>query len=398
VPIALSPESVGTDQPGRCGPGDPAEGLKRRIVALDGLRGLMTILVVVSHFFAEIPNGLSFLAFGWVAVDMFFVLSGFLVGRLIIEKGHASNFLAVFYVRRVCRTFPIYFVCVLIAVAIFSAMPNAWSDMDAAFPVWSYLAFSQNFFMVASGSIGAHWLAPTWTLAVEEQFYLFAPAVLLLTPRRHLISVLCAIAGAAVLFRAVIYGTGFSAMSALVLFPGRADILACGLLAAILFKIEGIPWKRLDVAIRVAPIPLLASVSAIKLAEGDAGRMFEIVGPLLVSLACGAFILAIARDAPEAARFRSKVLCFFGTTSYAVYLTHLPVLWLMHGLLLGSEPALGNALQWAVTLAAVPSVVLVSWVLTRLVEQPVTTYGRSWGWSEARPSGAPGPAPTVEPA
>ena len=66
--------------------GDKPAGVERRVVALDGLRGMMTILVVISHYFAEVPHGISVLMFGWVAVDMFFVLSGYLVGKLILEK------------------------------------------------------------------------------------------------------------------------------------------------------------------------------------------------------------------------------------------------------------------------------------------------------------------------
>ena len=61
---------------------------EQRVVVLDGLRGMMTILVVISHYFGEVPHGISALMFGWIAVDMFFVLSGYLVGKLILEKSH----------------------------------------------------------------------------------------------------------------------------------------------------------------------------------------------------------------------------------------------------------------------------------------------------------------------
>ena len=74
-----------------------------RIVELDGLRGLMMLFVLFSHFFVEVPNGVGVFYVGWVAVIVFFVLSGYLVGRLIIEKKDAGSFLPVFYLRRVCR-------------------------------------------------------------------------------------------------------------------------------------------------------------------------------------------------------------------------------------------------------------------------------------------------------
>jgi peptidoglycan/LPS O-acetylase OafA/YrhL len=376
----------------------PASGSDRRIVALDGIRGLMTLMVVVSHFFAELPGGLGFLAFGWVAVDMFFVLSGLLVGRLIIDKGDRSNFLAVFYVRRACRTFPIYFFCVLAALAIFSLMPAAWSAYHETFPLWSYATFSQNILMVVSGGVGAHWLAPTWTLVVEEQFYLFAPAVMLFTPRRWLLPVLVAVAVSAILFRTWVALTGHDPLMSLVLFPGRADTLVCGLVAAVLLARSSIRWERLDLPLRIAPIVLLLSVVVLKLAEGEGGRMQTILAHAIVSIACAAFLIAVVRDAPEAARLKSRVLCFFGTTSYAVYLTHLPILWLMHGLVLGTQPALGSATQWGVTILSLPLCAGVGWVLTRLVEEPITSYGRSWKWSaESARASRPAPASTIAP-
>src|SRR5436309_15286262 len=108
-----------------------------RVVGLDGLRGMMTILVVISHYFAEVPHGISALMFGWIAVDMFFVLSGYLVGKLILEKQHHDNFFQVFYVRRICRTLPIYFVCLAINIVLMGIFSAPWADhADQAFPIW----------------------------------------------------------------------------------------------------------------------------------------------------------------------------------------------------------------------------------------------------------------------
>src|SRR3954452_10773523 len=86
---------------------------ERRLVALDGLRGLMTLLVILSHYFGELPHGVP-ASVGWIAVDMFFVLSGFLIGKLILEKCHHANFFTVFYVRRFYRIIPAYVVVVLL--------------------------------------------------------------------------------------------------------------------------------------------------------------------------------------------------------------------------------------------------------------------------------------------
>ncbi|MCK9918375.1 acyltransferase [Microbacteriaceae bacterium K1510] len=358
------------------------QGTDRRIVALDGVRGLMTILVVVSHYFAEVPSGITALMLGRLAVEMFFVLSGFLVGTLILDKLHNDNFFLVFYVRRVCRTLPIYFVSVLLVAAILSVCHAAWAQDPATFPVWSYLTFTQTFFMANTETLGAHWLAPTWTLAVEEHFYLLAPLTFFLVPRRHLAKVLVAVALGAVLCRAAVQFLNIGNPIAVnVLLPGIADILVAGLLAALAAKTNAVREGRFDYALRVAPVGLLLTVAYLGIFAGRTSPGFVIFSPLLSATACALFLLAIVRNAPEAARFHSPVLRFFGRTSYAVYLTHLPVLGLMHGLILNDKPDIGSVSQSLVTIAALPLCVLVGWLLTKCVEEPITRYGRTWLWS-----------------
>jgi peptidoglycan/LPS O-acetylase OafA/YrhL len=362
-----------------------------RIRALDGLRGLMTIMVVISHFFAEVAHGFAALAFGWIAVTMFFVLSGFLVGRLILEKQDRANFFKVFYMRRVCRTLPVYVFCVTLVFLIMTALPQApWLDAEVMFPLWSYLTFTQNFFMVATDSIGPHWLAPTWTLTVEEHFYLLAPALFFVVPRRWLFAVLALCALLVILFRALVFDAGlFSPMVCLTLLPGVGSGLLCGLMAGVAIKTEGIAWARYDQLLRGGPLALLVLTGALKVIDGDEGQVFNILSDTTVSAACALYILAVVRGAPEGKRLESRVLCFFGITSYSVYLTHLAVLGLMHGLILGTRPDIATASQIAVTVAALPVVVLVGWVFTRLVEEPITRYGRSFKWSAERRGIAP---------
>jgi peptidoglycan/LPS O-acetylase OafA/YrhL len=89
------------------------------------------------------------------------------------------------------------------------------------------------------------------------------------------------------------------------------------------------------------------------------------------------------RGAPEAHRLESRFYRFWGNNSYSIYLTHLAVLGLMHGLILGAKPDIATGTQIAVTLAALPVCALVGYVLTKLVEEPITSYGRSFRWSDA---------------
>jgi peptidoglycan/LPS O-acetylase OafA/YrhL len=351
---------------------------ERRITTLDGLRGLAAIMVVLSHYFAEVPGGISALMFGWIGVDIFFVLSGFLIGKLILERQHHSNFFTVFYVRRFWRIIPAYVITVVVLFALIDRLPAEWADADTSFPLWSYLLFVQNFYMAATGSIGAHWLAPTWTLAVEEHFYLLVPAIIVFTPRRWLTSILVVAALAAVLLRVAIYYSGVNEYAALVLLPGRADLLICGMLAALAYKTPSVTWLRLIPALRIFPV---AALVATFLARLISPQLFGVLGPLFVGAGCAAYILCIVLGTPEARRYHSKVLQFFGNNGYCLYLTHLPILGLMHGLILGSKPGLTTPEQWAITFAALPICVLVGWGMTKLIEEPLTRYGRTWRWS-----------------
>jgi peptidoglycan/LPS O-acetylase OafA/YrhL len=357
--------------------------LDRRVVALDGLRGLMTIFVVVSHYFGEVPSGLPVFMVGWIAVDMFFVLSGYLIGKLILDKSHAANFLTVFYVRRACRTLPIYFLCVPTIFSLVNLINLPWAHAETNFPLWSYLTFSHNLFIAASNAVGHEWLGPTWTMGLEEHFYLVLPLLFLLVPRQWIAAVLCALAFAAMLARAVILvcAPGWW-MTTLVFLPTRADVLVCGVVGALALSTLAARGKRFDLPLRIAAPVLLVFTFTLKAFDGGQGHVFDVIGPFTTSLGCTAFLLALVRNAPEAARFRSPILCFFGTTSYAVYLTHMPVLGLMHGLFFSAKPDIATSAQWGVTIAALPVCVALSWLLTQLVEAPISAYGRRWRWDE----------------
>jgi peptidoglycan/LPS O-acetylase OafA/YrhL len=357
---------------------------ERRVPALDGLRGLMTIAVVLSHYFGELPHGISAFTFGWIAVDMFFVLSGYLVGTLILDKMDRSNFLAVFFIRRACRTVPAYALCVTVLFVLARYLGDLpWIESEPSFALSSYLSFTQNFVMAARESIGPHWLAPTWTLALEEHFYVVTPALFFLVPRRRLLVAMLIVAAGAVAFRAATQALG-AELATVVLLPARADLLIAGLFLATLMRTAKVDLTKNELKIRVIPLAALAAVIMIQLVDRAAGMssFFNVLSPTVVAIGCASFILALVRGAPEARRFQSRRLHFFGRISYSTYLIHIPVLVLMHHAVLGASPDLATWAQLAVTLAALPVVVLGGWLLTKVVEEPITAYGRSFRWSE----------------
>lgn len=363
-------------------------GAQARIDALDGLRGVLAMMVVLAHYFGEVPNGVSAVLFGWIAVKVFFVLSGFLMARIILDHVGTPGFFTAFYMRRACRTIPVYLVALAIVLAAslaFGATP--WMDADRILPFWSYATFTQGFVMMARGDYGTEWLTPTWTLTVEEQFYLAAPILCLLVPRRHLFRTIVALTLASVAFRALAHGCGlFAPMIANISLPGAAHSMLLGMIAAMLLRDADHDWTRWDGALRIAPIALLVLVLVMRAAEGEQSMWFQIVGVPLVSVAAAAYLVSIVRGAPEAQRLAGSAQGFLGRLSYGIYLLHMPVLGLMHGIILGGRPDIGTSAQLAVTCLAVPAAIALAWLVHRTIEAPMIAWGRTWTFA---PRGAP---------
>ena len=105
--------------------------------------------------------------------------------------------------------------------------------------------------------------------------------------------------------------------------------------------------------------------------------------------------MTLVSGAPEAKRFESPRLIFFGETSYATYLTHMPVLWVAHWLVRGREPSLSTVYGVAVTLACIPLTFFVGYVVTRWFEQPISALGRRMRWRFDAAGAPPRPAGTV---
>jgi peptidoglycan/LPS O-acetylase OafA/YrhL len=180
-PAATSPRSATIAISGR-----------NRIAELDGVRGVAIGLVLIWHYFA---NGIvapvegtwlahlkSMLGLTWSGVDLFLVLSGFLIGGILLDAKDSPNFFRTFYARRAFRILPLYFILIVLFIEGWllnrSGIATPLRIFNAYIPVWTYPLFVQNFAMVWRGSFGAAWLALTWSLAIEEQFYLLLPLVI----------------------------------------------------------------------------------------------------------------------------------------------------------------------------------------------------------------------------
>lgn len=156
---------------------------------LDGLRGVACLSVLILHILLgpiEVDKDSTFFAIRFAiqpfmvgGVDLFFVLSGFLIVGILMENKQASNYFTTFWRRRIGRIFPVYYLMFAIVLVIYAIDAIKSTGLTRALlfnqlPAWTYLTFTQNFYVVATG-VGGNFLGVTWSLAMEEQFYLILP-------------------------------------------------------------------------------------------------------------------------------------------------------------------------------------------------------------------------------
>src|SRR5579872_5946528 len=174
--------------------------MQKKIPQLDAVRGLAILLVIVHNTNGKFP-GLHLQTLfqnGWAGVDLFFVLSGFLITRILLDSKQSGDALRNFYARRCLRIWPLYYALLFfmfVIVPVIRPSESAAIFAPRSSPWWAYPVFLQTFLIPsASGATGP--LAVTWSLAVEEQFYLIWPWIVRYSSAARLrqlaITVICA--------------------------------------------------------------------------------------------------------------------------------------------------------------------------------------------------------------
>jgi peptidoglycan/LPS O-acetylase OafA/YrhL len=315
-----------------------------RMLELDGLRGVAIVLILLLHFTiygierpAAGPAGILYrlIQTGWVGVDLFLVLSGFLITGILLRAKGRERFFLNFYARRTLRIFPLYFGFLVIAVVI---LPWIFPD-NARLQGWGaqskwYWTYSSNFLVaLASWSpASTQGLNHFWSLAVEEQFYILWPLAVYFLSRRSLVILCLACVIGSIGIRAWLHASGFP-LAAYVLMPARMDALAAGALVAVMATgPEGL--QRFIPLARRAVVLGGAAVAALALSRGHFRPQDALVGTigytLLAVLFAGVLTITVARpDASWMPVLRSSTLRFFGRYSYGLYVLHHPILFLI---------------------------------------------------------------------
>src|ERR1035438_606001 len=232
------------------GPTEPR--LRSRIAPLDGIRGIASLMVFFFHVphLAATPGSLLsrwqlLSSVGWSGVDLFFVLSGFLITGILLDNCNSERYFGTFYRRRIHRIFPLYYLLLAIYAVCLAARVHLFDLFSSAPPVWWYFAGLQNFAMAAAGTYGGVWLAGTWSLAIEEQFYLLLPAaVYYIRSPKTLARIALALIVVAPLLRLLVEAVWpqNAFMETYLLLPTRIDTISVGVLLACAYRSES-AWK-----------------------------------------------------------------------------------------------------------------------------------------------------------
>ncbi len=345
-----------------------------RVKELDGLRAIAILSVVAWHYLGagDGPSSASWrmFIFGRTGVDLFFVLSGYLITRILLANRGSSNYFQAFYGRRSFRILPIYFGMVAIYL-VGRQLSVARALFDGTLPWWSYLTGLQNFWMAAEQTYGAYWLGGTWSLAIEEQFYLIFPLVVYLAPSRILPRLLLALLVLCPLGRMIAYGLG-DRYGYYVLMPLRADILAMGALIAWLEFSGSISESvrrifKLVFWSTACFFPVFAwGIENSNFSNAIWGHTY-----LVAFYGSTVFMVLDRRGKPQLAFLRSGPAAFFARISYALYLIHTSVLVLVFAAVRYHEPTMLTWRGGALMIFAFAVSVAICAASYRLIEGPL---------------------------
>ena len=380
------------------------------VPALDGVRGVAIVLVMFRHMSLLatgrqpdspfVDRAVHFVAsLGWVGVDLFFVLSGFLITGILLDAKGTPGAFPRFWKRRALRIFPLYYAA---CAFFFFVLPHI--GYFARDPATATLSHNQAWYWLYGVNIlealkgGAATPLNTshfWSLSVEEQFYIVWPFVVLTVSRRTLWRVVLGMSLAALACRIalVLYVPGGWG-AAYVLSIARMDILGAGAIVALILRTPGAMVR----ARRYAGVTGAASVVAIALLASAAPSGFDNRNPYIATFGylllaiLGSALLVLVLSAADGngwkRPFEGGTLRVFGKYSYCLYVVHYPLMMVLDPLVprLRIAPVYGSTLpEWSVYGGLLFGVSLgVAWVSWRVLEGPMLSLKDRPLWLRAR--------------
>ena len=354
-----------------------------RIVEVDGLRGLAILLVLFFHYVTSIEAPRHRLwefvttstHLFWSGVDLFFVLSGFLISGILLDSIGSPRYFKTFYLRRVHRIFPLYFgwlALFYLGICLNLNKTFGINVFHGSVPLWLYPLFMQNNAPLWFGAQASLWMAMSWSLAVEEQFYMILPTVVRFVSSATLVF----LSGVTILLSPIyrfVLVTGHTNLTAGWPFGtlSRLDSLAMGVGAAVLVRDQACwVWlSRHAKFLRACGLGLFLGFLVLTYATPVERLMAAYGFSLMAAFYAVSLLIVICQPGLWlSTSLKNPILLYFGKVSYAVYIFHQG----LHGLLDRILPAFGprlNAVRVVtVLILAVLATVALSELSWRLME------------------------------
>lgn len=379
---------------------------------LDGVRGFACLSVLLLHIvlgpikttpgttFDSIRIAIQPFMVG--GVDLFFVLSGFLIGGILLDNKEADNYFIAFWRRRIGRIFPVYYlmlglVLLIYAIDHFHSSAYTRSALYNQIPWWSMATFTQNFYMVFTGKYG-NFLGVTWSLAMEEQFYIVLPFLVYFLARNRVAQIALILILLTPFIRTMVWEM-HSWRASYHLSPARMDTVMWGVLVAYVVRSDALlsfmakcrGW--IDVTI-IALAILIATdsfglLSASYLRTPSTHAMGLFISTLRYSALAMMYGLIILRlfipgaDWMKSA-FSNKILGKVGLVSYAAYMYHQFFNYTVHFIFRDSfTPALTEWGQFYIPIAVLVSTFVAAAISYRYMERPIQIWARKMPYARS---------------
>ena len=353
----------------------------QKFYGLDHLRALAILLVLGFHYQLQFshPSWTEwFMQIGWTGVDLFFVLSGFLIASQLfahIKKGRGIS-LKDFFIKRIFRILPIYF----FIVSVYFLLPN-FREKETLPPLWKFLTFTQNFGLeIKHFGTFSH----AWSLCVEEHFYLLLPLILLFLTSKKLFAksywILIALFVFGIVFRMYLWSIYYPSNTVIdsslpywtehIYYPtyNRLDGLLVGVAIAALYQFSPKLWGKISKFGNQLIIISIALLTVIYFAFADLGAYStSIWGFPLISIAYGFLVLGAISPSSFLYHWNSRMTTLIATLSYAIYLSHKGIIHIVQELLTKFGINKNTNMMFLVCIAVC---IIVAWLLNLTIEKP----------------------------
>ncbi len=376
--------------------------MPEKSIRIDALRGAAILAIIQFHYASDFglyawvgaPGSVqAILSYGWAGVDLFFVLSAFLLTRNLLSHRGEAGVIGVFYRRRILRILPLYVLLAAMAAALIPILGTEKGQagewlLGGLAPFWSYGLFLQNFWSGLQPVWSGHFLAPTWSLAVEEHFYLVLPFLILRQNDRRiaLLSLAFLVAGPLVRF-ALVAGVGSIAAQSWSI--ARADSFGWGILLALAFS-HG-PTGRESIrkfwvgaaSVVTMTLCVYSAIGGLEITNRNP-LIFSAAAVLAARLALSAASPSDSQPARDGVLLRA--LAWMGERCYSLYLLHMPIVGSIFMAIGQTAPQVIDTTSFIAVVAAAAILGVLADLSYRFVERPFIDYGRR---NARYPEGAP---------